>query len=268
MDVSFLLSSAMVLGPVVGYVDQYAIIRKTQSSAGFNSATCAILLFANILRIFFWVGKRFDTTLLVQSIVMILAQLILLQVVVEYQHSSPSTLYGDVRSSFSSSSLLDEDLQAEAEGYESRRPWYRLRFWHWDHYLDYVNCLLAFTTIIALLYFFLRSYPAFIEVLGALSLGIESTLPMPQCISSFRRKSTSGFSKLVLASWFLGDGFKLFYFIYTNSPLQFIICGAIQLSIDTMIVVEFVIFSSRVKKWMGTSTSWLRVGDENGMSHF
>ncbi|KAI9030856.1 hypothetical protein CLU79DRAFT_358802 [Phycomyces nitens] len=116
MSVSLLLSSAMVLGPVVGYVDQ------TQSSAGFNSATCAILLFANILRIFFWVGKRFDTTLLVQSVVMILAQLILLQVVVEYQHSSPSTLYGDIRSSFSSSSLLDEDLQAEAEGYESRRP--------------------------------------------------------------------------------------------------------------------------------------------------
>ncbi|KAI8082060.1 hypothetical protein BDF21DRAFT_417038 [Thamnidium elegans] len=48
------LSAAMVIGPVVGYVDQYFLIKRKQSSAGFNAMTCAILLFANILRIFFW----------------------------------------------------------------------------------------------------------------------------------------------------------------------------------------------------------------------
>ncbi|CAO3592054.1 unnamed protein product [Absidia cylindrospora] len=103
--------------------------------------------------------------------------------------------------------------------------------------------------VIAFLYLFLNRFPAFIETLGALSLGIESTLPLPQCISNYMRKGTTGFSLLVLGSWFLGDSFKLFYFIYTHAPLQFDICGGIQLGIDTIIVVQFIIYSSLVKTW-------------------
>ncbi|KAF1798112.1 hypothetical protein V8B55DRAFT_1551656 [Mucor lusitanicus] len=257
---SVALSAAMVIGPVVGYIDQYFLIQRKQSSAGFNSMTCAILLFANILRIFFWIGKRFELTLLFQSIAMIITMLILLEIVVRYKHDqSFAVLYSELRSSFSSNSI-EEDLRAEENGlglqrHSLKRSW-RMPFWSWDHYLDYINCLLAFTTIIAFLYLLLRQYPAFIEILGALSLGIESTLPLPQCISNFKQRSTSGFSLLVLASWFLGDSFKLFYFIYKQSPLQFIICGAIQLSIDSFIVFEFLLFSSFVKSRL-SKDSWV-----------
>lgn len=137
---------------------------------------------------------------------MIITMLILLEVVVRYKHDqSFAVLYSELRSSFSSTSIIDEDLRAEENGLELqrhslRRSW-RMPFWSWDHYLDYINCLLAFTTVIAFLYLIFRQYPAFIEILGALSLGIESTLPLPQCISNFKQRSTSGFSLLVLASW-------------------------------------------------------------------
>lgn len=61
---------------------------------------------------------------------------------------------------------------------------------------------------------------------------------------------------------FLGDGFKLFYFIYKQSPLQFIICGAIQLSIDSFIVFEFLLFSSFVKNRL-SKESWVnRTNDD------
>ncbi|KAI8097107.1 PQ loop repeat-domain-containing protein [Halteromyces radiatus] len=262
------LSVAMVFGPVVGYIDQYRIILQKRSSAGFNSKTCAILLFANILRIFFWLGKRFDTTLLVQSIAMIVAQMVLLHIVVLYRHDpSPTTLYSNLEvggsSSSSLSSLLDEQLEAEIQGRDMLdHPYHQgrhrcgllrwngiRRFWSWEYYLDYINCLLIFTTIVAFLYLLLQKSTAFIELLGALSLGIESTLPLPQCISNFQRKSTAGFSLLVLGSWFLGDSFKLFYFIYTHAPLQFDICGGIQLSIDTAIVVQFILYSSLMGVW-------------------
>ncbi|KAG2232046.1 hypothetical protein INT48_009394 [Thamnidium elegans] len=181
-------------------------------------------------------------------IAMLIAMLILLQVVIQYKpKENHSVLYSDLRNSFSSNSI-EEELIAEENGVErGRKPWWRKRFWSWDHYLDYINCLLGFTTLIAFLYMLLRQYPAFIETLGALSLGIESTLPLPQCISNFKSKSTSGFSLIVLGSWFLGDGFKLFYFIYTKAPLQFIICGAIQLSIDSIIVLQFMLYSSFIK---------------------
>ncbi|KAI7881231.1 uncharacterized protein EV154DRAFT_43306 [Mucor mucedo] len=260
------LSMAMVIGPVVGYVDQYFLIKRKQSSVGFNPMTCAILLFANILRIFFWIGKRFDDTLLFQSITMIIAMLILLQVVVSYKHDDAnySVLYSELRNSFSSNSI-EAELAAEENGLERKETWWKQQFWSWDHYLDYINCLLGFTTVIAFLYMLFRSYPAFIETLGAASLGIESMLPLPQCISNFKNKSTTGFSLIVLGSWFLGDGFKLFYFIYTGAPLQFIICGAIQLSIDSIIVLEFVLFSPFVKnKW--SKDSWInRHAEEDNM---
>lgn len=61
---------------------------------------------------------------------------------------------------------------------------------------------------------------------------------------------------------FLGDGFKLFYFIYTGAPLQFIICGAIQLSIDSVIVLEFVLFSSAVKNRL-SKDNWINRQDED-----
>lgn len=153
----------------------------------------------------FRIGKRFELTLLFQSIAMIITMLILLEIVVRYQHDqSFAVLYSELRSSFSSNSI-EEDLRAEENGlglqrHSLKRSW-RMPFWSWDHYLDYINCLLAFTTIIAFLYLMLRQHSAFIEILGALSLGIESTLPLPQCISNFKQRSTSGFSLLVLASW-------------------------------------------------------------------
>ncbi|KAF7726809.1 PQ-loop repeat-containing protein 1 [Apophysomyces ossiformis] len=270
---SLALSAAMVFAPVVGYIDQYFIIRRTQSSAGFNPKTCAILLFANILRIYFWLGKRFDTTLLIQSIAMIVAQLILLHTVVRFRlEDVPGngvggpTEYSRLREDEDGEG--DEDvLRAKTHTNPSLCQQCYRSFWNWPHYLDYMNCLLTFTTIVGALYLGLHRYTAFIELLGALSLGIESTLPLPQCLYNFARRSTDGFSLLVLGSWFLGDGFKLGYFIYTDAPLQFDICGAIQLTIDTVIVLQFILFSPRVKKWLGIAEPMLVASEADSGQH-
>ncbi|KAI8096241.1 uncharacterized protein BX664DRAFT_290996 [Halteromyces radiatus] len=240
----FLLSTGMIFGPVIGYIDQYRLINQTKTSTGFHPKTCAILLFANILRIFFWFGKRFDTTLLIQSIVMIVSQLILLELVIRYRPTP--TL------------MSDDDDDDESLSIEADHPWQRAwqqrhSFWNWPTFLDYLNFLLAFTTCISLLYVFFRHVPSLIELLGLISLGIESTLPLPQCISNYKNRSTAGFSLLVLMSWFFGDSFKVFYYISNQAPYQFILCGGIQLTIDFLIVLECIIFSSKIKKWLGSS---------------
>ncbi|KAI9246073.1 PQ loop repeat-domain-containing protein, partial [Phascolomyces articulosus] len=205
---------------------------------------------------YYRLGKRFDETLLAQSIAMILSQLVLLEIVIRYRHDpSPLTLYSDIRDSFSTDGTDDDALIGDDDdlaGHERSGPRQCLSsIWQWSHYLDYINFLLGFTTVIAVLYLLLGNYATFIEILGFLSLGIESTLPVPQCLSNFRRRSTHGFSLLVLGSWFFGDSFKLFYFIHTHSPLQFIVCGAVQLSVDCLIVAQFILFSERVKKRLG-----------------
>lgn len=68
----------MAVGPVIGYVHQYHIIRKSKSVGTFSIDICGILLFANILRLNFYVFQKYQLALLFQSIIMICAQVFLL----------------------------------------------------------------------------------------------------------------------------------------------------------------------------------------------
>ncbi|CEP14578.1 hypothetical protein [Parasitella parasitica] len=242
------LSAIMVIAPTIGYVDQYRIILKNETSLGFNSVTCAILCFAKL-------GKRFDNTLLFQSIAMLTAMLTLLKLVVKYKpHDVPFTPLIRSDSVFSSSSSNSSHSSSHHGAAIEQRielKWYQRTFWDWDYFIDYVNCLLMFTIIVGILYIFLHEHNWFIESLGFLSLGIESTLPLPQLLTNFKHKSVDGFSLLILASWFLGDSFKAFYFFYQSSPIQFVACAIIQLTFDTIIVFQFIVFSSFFKKLLG-----------------
>ena len=75
-----LLSFSMVIGPTIGFALQYFEIQKTGTVRGFSIWVCFLLLMANILRVFYWLVARFDTTLLLQSIAMLVTQLALLEV--------------------------------------------------------------------------------------------------------------------------------------------------------------------------------------------
>ncbi|GAB5590601.1 hypothetical protein Unana1_05501 [Umbelopsis nana] len=271
---SVALSAAMVVGPVIGYVDQYVLVRRNKSSAGFNAITCAVLLLSSILRIFFWLGKRFDITLLFQSILMIVAQLILLELVVRHRPMPSATArYSTVgRNSFSSdlSSVDDPDFDdvlfpPSSHRHAIGRLWNR--FWAWERYVDYIIFLAAFATITTLLYLIFGSFSVFIEIIGAVSLSIEATVPVPQCIANFRARSTHGFSWMILGTWFLGDGFKFFYFIFTGSPLQFIICGAFQLTVDCIVVIQFIIFSPAMRKRLGIRPPQHEIDQEGELAY-
>ena len=71
-------NAAMAVGPVIGYLHQIYVIRKSKSVGTFSIDICAILLFANILRINFYIFEKYELSLLFQSIIMILAQVIVL----------------------------------------------------------------------------------------------------------------------------------------------------------------------------------------------
>ncbi|XP_055987510.1 solute carrier family 66 member 2 isoform X3 [Sorex fumeus] len=76
-------AGAMVFGGVVPYIPQYRDIRRTQNAEGFSTYVCLMLLVANILRILFWFGRRFEAPLLCQSVVMILTMLFMLKLCTE-----------------------------------------------------------------------------------------------------------------------------------------------------------------------------------------
>ncbi|KAM5219300.1 solute carrier family 66 member 2 isoform 4-T6 [Hipposideros larvatus] len=81
--VSWGAAGAMIFGGVVPYIPQYRDIRRTQNAEGFSPYVCLVLLVANILRILFWFGRHFESPLLWQSVVMILAMLVMLKLCTE-----------------------------------------------------------------------------------------------------------------------------------------------------------------------------------------
>ncbi|EYC01017.1 hypothetical protein Y032_0111g249 [Ancylostoma ceylanicum] len=70
------------VGGSIPYVFQYAEIHHRRNAQGFSLFVCLALCIANILRILFWFGKRFDLALLAQSIVMFICMIFMLEIAV------------------------------------------------------------------------------------------------------------------------------------------------------------------------------------------
>jgi hypothetical protein len=64
----------MVIGPILGYLSQYRLIKLTKLVGSFSIDICAILLFANVLRLNFYLFNRYSIVLVFQSIIMITMQ--------------------------------------------------------------------------------------------------------------------------------------------------------------------------------------------------
>jgi len=217
---SVLFSGIMIFAPVSGYIIQYKKFQKRESCEGFNMLVCFILLVANILRCFFWFGKQFDIVLLLQSLVMIVAQLILLEMCVRLR---PSTL-----------SLRQKKFSDFKWG----------EFWDWDDFSSYIVFLLCLVASLTLLTFTLQRWQSpFTEFIGFLSLAVEAILGIPQLYTNQRRRSTTGLSFELIATWFAGDTFKTFYFVRTEAPLQFVFCGIFQLLVDLAIFYQIFSFN-------------------------
>ena len=193
---------------------------------------------------YFWIGERFETTLLVQSILMLLAQIGLLFVCLRYRHYDASGPFARPVSATDAAEWPqgrtegDEEPTAERHllrklasgGSPSRRPF---ALWQWPGFGTYIEFMAGVIVVIGLLVLFLQSSSWFWTALGFFATGLEATvrgtmsarltrqLPIPQALINQRRRSLSGFSLVVLVGWAFGDAFKLFFFILRRSPVQF-----------------------------------------------
>ena len=71
---NILFDVGMAVGPVMGCVHQYRLIHISQNMGTFSTDICGILLFANIMRLNFYLFKRYELALVFQSIIMITVQ--------------------------------------------------------------------------------------------------------------------------------------------------------------------------------------------------
>ncbi|VDO18584.1 unnamed protein product [Heligmosomoides polygyrus] len=80
LGVTWFFKFFIVVGGSIPYVFQYAEIHHRRNAQGFSLFVCLALCVANILRILFWFGKRFDNALLAQSVVMFMCMIFMLEI--------------------------------------------------------------------------------------------------------------------------------------------------------------------------------------------
>ncbi|XP_022415667.1 solute carrier family 66 member 2 isoform X3 [Delphinapterus leucas] len=184
--VSWGAAGAMVFGGVVPYIPQYRDIRRTQNAEGFSTYVCLVLLVANILRILFWFGRRFEAPLLWQSVVMILTMLLMLKLCTEVRVANELNLKRRV---FAAADNKDEARAPPRRSYLDFDPQH---FWHWNSFGDYVQCVLAFTCVAGCVTYLSIDSALFVESLGFLAVLTEAMLGMPQLCRNHRHQSTEG----------------------------------------------------------------------------
>eukprot|EP00761_Pharyngomonas_kirbyi_P002104 gb/GECH01002108.1/.p1 GENE.gb/GECH01002108.1/~~gb/GECH01002108.1/.p1 ORF type:complete len:252 (+),score=52.50 gb/GECH01002108.1/:1-756(+) len=217
--ISLFLSLAMIFGPVTGFLFQYREIVKNQSSKGFSPLVSLILVTSNILRIFFWFGKRFETVLLWQSVVMVITQMFMAHLCTQYP--TPQMKGNRFR---------DFNLS---------------HFWSWEDFTSYMIFVVLFSILLAVITLLFSSLPSYVEFLGFAALMTEACLGIPQVLQNQKRKNTEGLSLVLIMTWVVGDAFKTLYFVSRSAPFQFLACGVTQLSVDFMIIAQIAFFDEK-----------------------
>eukprot|EP00730_Choanoeca_flexa_P015551 TRINITY_DN7167_c0_g2_i4.p1 TRINITY_DN7167_c0_g2~~TRINITY_DN7167_c0_g2_i4.p1 ORF type:complete len:278 (+),score=37.26 TRINITY_DN7167_c0_g2_i4:192-1025(+) len=212
---------AIVFGGVVPFIPQYLKIRRTRSAEGFSTLVLCSLLFAYLLRVFFWFGHPFETPLLLQSGIMIVALLMVQHacVTAEPTRLTPVPIHFSIK-----------NLSMET-------------FWQWTSFHDYLQAVAWFVFVYAALTYLLHNISLFVELTGLMSLLLEASLGIPQFLSNYRQESTQGMSIAMVVCWLSGDVFKTCYYVLRSAPLQFPLCGALQIMVDIAILYQVFLYS-------------------------
>ncbi|XP_062276251.1 solute carrier family 66 member 2 [Scomber scombrus] len=225
---SWLASCLMVFGGALPYVPQYQEIQRSNNTEGFSTRVCLVLLIANILRIFFWIGKQFELTLLLQSMVMILTMFAMIHLCCTVQNTN--------RVSTKQHRLSDLDIRY---------------FWKWSAFEDYLLFCFGFTVLSAVVTLLLLDSAVFVETLGSLAVMFEAMLGLPQLLQNFQNRSTKGMSVKMVLLWAAGDVFKTTYFVMNASPTQFWVCSSVQILIDVAILLQVLLYSEDTRTKLG-----------------
>ncbi|GAP84135.1 putative pq loop repeat protein [Rosellinia necatrix] len=228
----------LIASPILSYADQAISMHRAKSSAGFSLDIPLIMLVASMFRIFYYLGARYDTALLIQSFCNIFMQVILLKIALDHR-PAPSSRGGEAAVPFVGSQEGISGMQ---------RPY---NFWKWRSpkpYWQFLLYLFIVLTVLELLIAPFESiYPAYSALTGYIGLSVEATLPLPQLYANAQSKSCKGFRFSVLASWIVGDSMKMFWFFTatTEIPLAFKLCGVFQAICDALIGVQYFIYGNQ-----------------------
>lgn len=248
--IKFTADLLMIFIPSIGYFFQAQKFKQTKSSKGFAKFLCLLLLIANILRVFFWFGKQFSLPLLYQAIVVIISQIYLIHVYLEYQDDLP----------IKTEKTISEYLTKWGETLSPSN------IWNWGDEIEYYKFIIFLIIIFSIICSLGKNSSKFFEILGTISVSCETFIELPQIKENCMSKDTKNLSGAMVFMWFVGDLFKTTYNFIYNSPIQMII-GGIIMNFEDIILSSQVIFydeNNYINKLFQKKPKYVNLDDVNG----
>ena len=236
----FLIDVFVVICPGISYLLQVIKFYKTKSSEGFSKFICFILFTANICRIFFWLGKRFKITLLLQSLDIVLFQFYLIHLCIKFQENP-----GKYLPNLKSKKSLFYYLIHWSDTFNLKK------IWKWNIEVEYYKFMCFIILILTIITSLIKNKFLY-DIIGGISAVFETMICAPQIIENYRTKNTQNVSCLMIFLWMLGDLFKLLYNVKYKTPIQMILAAAIQVLSEIIVMIQFVIYKSKVYNYYET----------------
>lgn len=239
-------SVMMVVGPVVGYLEQWRRIHQQRTSAGYAPFVSMILIACNTLRIVYFFGEPYAEMLLWQSVVMLCVQLGLLVTVLKLDMAKRILQVASVHhNNAARGGVVDHDVYAATSASPTSLSARCRRCLHVCNPLSFTPSQLLYRFAVTFAVVSLIGWATFAafpssapSAFGYASLGIEAMLVTPQLVLNLQRRSTEGLSWLLVLTWCLGDVVKMIFFIVESQPAPFVVCGSFQLCCDGLLLVQ------------------------------
>jgi uncharacterized protein with PQ loop repeat len=253
---NYFIDFAMIIAPSLTYVFQIIKFNKTKSSQGFSKFICLLIFLGNLLRVFFWFGKKFKKTLLYQSILTIILQIILVHYFMKYQNKKlylqdikvPSTNKQLKIEKKNNINLIKNYIAAyfsktfKPKMFNLSKIFSIKIFWNWQEEIEYYKFMVLIFIILSILFSIFRNYNLFLQIIGSLSASFEALTCFPQVVENCRTKVTKNISFWMVVCWFFGDSFRFGYNLYYKSPVQLTVGMGIMVLFDSILVMQLIMY--------------------------
>ena len=236
------LDIVMTFGPAVNYIFQAMKFCKTKSSIGFSNYLCLVTMMAHTTKIFFWFGKRYVSTLLVQSILVILIQLYIIYLSVKYKKKTEKES-SILLISRKKKTLCKKMKICFCELFDFSKTFKFKLIWKWDKAIEFYKFYLSIVaSLTILLFIFGIKNKIYANAIGYINIAMELLCSLPQIIELYRTKNQRNISKTMVLLWLIGNLVKIYYNYYKNSPLQLLLGAAIQVFFNVILIGQIIYY--------------------------
>mmetsp|Transcript_20010 Transcript_20010/g.20827 ORF Transcript_20010/g.20827 Transcript_20010/m.20827 type:complete len:242 (-) Transcript_20010:2-727(-) len=224
------------------YYAQIKKFKETKNSEGYSTLVSFFILTSSILKIFFWFGKYYHWSLLMQAILISATHVWLVYEAVKYKNINQYKLEEPQNKEEEIEVILNVSTKTKDESI-------LFNFFAWNQIQLYAIFLVIYCFLLmGLCEIFGFENSFFIETLGLINTFIEGSMAIPQVLEINRTKNVQNISFVMIMCWFLGDFLKTYYFIVSGSPFQFMLIGIIQIVLNCIIVYQYLIYSGKSDK--------------------